>query len=120
MVTDGHESLRQCIVGREERATVAVTAKGFRRKKAGTCDLGDTTTTFSMLASTKTLCGILDHGDVVLGRDRVDPLIIRHLPEQAHREDRFGSRRDFRFDLLDIDVVSGWFNINENGCGADQ
>ena len=57
-----------------------------------------------MMGRAKTLRAVFNHRQAMPCRYRVDGRIIRHLPEQTHRQNRFRARGDHRLDSRHVDI----------------
>ena len=65
------------------------------------------------------LRGIFDHAQLVLGRDRIQPVHIHRLARQIHRDNGLGALGYRGFDLIQIDVARDRVDVGEHRCGAD-
>ena len=53
-------------------------------------------------------------------RDRVDSFEVRHLTEQANRQDRSGAFGHRGFKLIDVHVEAGSIDVDEHRRGTDK
>ena len=106
--------LGQCIVVGEERATVAVSAEWLRGKERRRPDERQRTRAPAVLRRAEALRRVVDHGQPVAGRDRVDRCKVSALTIQRHRHDGPRTRRDGRLEERRIEVPGPPVDVYEH------
>src|SRR5438034_7766950 len=94
-----HPVCQRVIVGKES-ASISVTAERLRRKEARAADQSHTTTALPVLLCAEALRAIFNHFDAMFRGQRVNPVVVRHLAEQAHWHDGLCFRCDRLLDLI--------------------
>jgi hypothetical protein len=110
----------QMIVIAEERTAIPEATERFRGEETGAADRRHGAAFASVLRSAETLGAVLKHRQMMLGRDAIDFLVVRHLTEKADRHDGLGARSDGRLELGHVHVVVHGIDIHEDGLGADE
>lgn len=108
------------VVAGEDRAAVAVAAKGLAREEARAADMAQVAALPPLVFGTKTLRGVLDHDQLVTIGDRIDLVHVGRLAVEADRHDGLGARGDGGFDLGGVDVTGVGLDIHEDRLGAEQ
>src|ERR1035441_2371257 len=120
MGANGSHLLRQGVLAGEQGAAIAIATQWLRWEETGAPYGGYAGTSAPALGGAKALGRVLNHWQTVLRSNGVDAVVIRHLAEEAHGENGFGTRRDGTLEHSHVDVVSARVDINEHGFGANQ
>src|SRR5664279_1677268 len=108
----------ESVVAGEQRPALAVTAERLGWEEAGAGKGRDAATALTPLLGAEALSGIFYHGDVMSPRDSVDLLVVRHLAEQADRNERLGAGRKSRLEARQVQVECDWLDIDKHGPRA--
>ena len=106
------------IVGRDH-AAVAEGAQRLGRVVAEAGQRPECTALLAAILRPERLSRVLDHVQTVPAGDPVDGVHVRTLAEQVNRHDRSRARRDFRFDLLRINVECVGVDVGEDRRGPE-
>src|SRR5690606_12852511 len=107
------QAVSQRRVAGGQHAAVAHAAEVFGRVETETADVAPAARGATVVGGADRLSSVFDYGDVAAGGDLADPVDLGALTEQVHRNDRFGSRRDGRFDFLGVDVERVAADVDE-------
>jgi hypothetical protein len=114
------QHLGQFVVVRKNRAAVAVAAQGLAREEAGAGHGAQVAAFAALVSGAKTLGGVFNHRNAVLGGNGVDGVKVRALAVQADGDDGLGTGGDGGFQQGRVQVVGAGINVHIHRLGAQQ
>ena len=110
----------QFVVIGEEGAAIAIAAQGLAGEEAGAGNGAEAAAFTSFVAGAKTLRGVFNHRDSVLGGNGVDGIEVGALAVQADGDDGFCAWRNHCFEQIRVQVVSAGVNVHIHRPGTEQ
>lgn len=114
------QHLGQFVVVGKDGAAVAIAAQGLAREEAGAGHGAQIAAFAALVGGAKTLGGVFNHRNAVLGGNGVDGVKVRALAVQADGNDGLGTRGDGRFQQGRVQVVGAGVNVHIHRLGAQQ
>ncbi len=108
----------EMLVVREDHTALAEAAEILRGVERHTSHITKGPRGPTVVGRTDCLSCVFDYGQVMPGGDGVDGVHLGALAEKMHGDDRPGSVRNRRLDLVRVHVERARIDIHEDGLGS--
>ena len=118
VVSEQTDLLGQRLVIRHNHSAVACRTQVLAWEKAEAANSADTSCAAALVGCRNRLRGVFDHKNTVPCGNLHDWIHVAHLAVQVYGQDSLCPAGDPRLNLVRVDVIGGWIDVDEYGRGT--